>query len=75
MGVFVVQSNVNVSKDRIKEHFIKRFSGRLEGLGSNKNVLKKGGGGRGPLGPSPKSAHGFEKAVNDSINLSLPASV
>ena len=33
MGVFVVQSNVNVSKDRIKEHFIKRFSGRLVGVG------------------------------------------
>ena len=42
-------SNVNVSKDRIKEHFIKRFSGRLEGLGSNKDVLKKGG--RGPSAP------------------------
>ena len=48
-------SNVNVSKYRIKEHLTKRLSGRLEGLGSNKNVLKKGG--HGPLGPSPKSAH------------------
>ena len=32
--------NVNVSEDRIKEQFIKRFSGRLEGLGSYKNVFK-----------------------------------
>ena len=43
MGVFVVQSNVNVSKDRIKEHFIKRFSGRLEGVGVGQKRFEKGG--------------------------------
>ena len=47
------QSNVNVSEDRIKEHFIKRFSGRLEGLGLYKAFWKC----RGPLGQSPKSAY------------------
>ena len=63
-------SDVNVSKGRIKEHFIKRFSGRLEGLESYKNVfkiqeIKGGGGGRGPLGPFPKSA--YEKQITLSF--------
>ena len=48
----------DISEDRIKEHFIKRFSGWLEGLGSYKNALKKGGG--GSLGPSPRSAYAIE---------------
>ena len=34
VGVIVMYSKVNISEDRIKEHLIKRFSGRLEGLGS-----------------------------------------
>ena len=38
----------DISEDRIKEHFIKRFSGWLEGLGSYKNALKKGGGASAP---------------------------
>ena len=66
-------SNVNVSEDRIKEHFIKRFSGRLEGLGSCENVLKKGGR-RGPLGPSPKSAYEnsiFSPICNGQISVHL----
>ena len=48
-------SNVNVSEDRIKKHLIKRFLGRLKGLRSYKNVLKKdgGGGGHDPLTPWP----------------------
>ena len=46
------KSNVNVSEDRIKEHFIKRFSKQNHSVSG-----KKGGGGRGPLGPSPKSAY------------------
>ena len=36
-------SNVSVSEDRIKEHFIKRFSGRLTGLGLVQKRFEKGG--------------------------------
>ena len=49
----------SLARFAITEHFIKRFAGRLEGLGSYKNVLKKGG--HGPLGRSPKSAYVFPK--------------
>ena len=56
------------AKDRIKEHFIKRFSAQLDGLGSYKKCLKKGG--RGPLGPSPNSAYERHKGCYCSLVFS-----
>ena len=48
VGVFVMQSKVTFRKT---EHFIKRFSKQ------NHSVSGRKKGGRGPLGPSPKSAY------------------
>ena len=55
VGVFVMQSKVTFRKT---EHFIKRFSKQ------NHSVSGRKKGGRGPLGPFPKSAYaGFWQTV------------
>ena len=52
------EAKITVSEHRIKELFIKRFS-KQNRIVSGQTFLKykKRGGGRGPLGPAPKSAY------------------
>ena len=68
VGVFVMQSKVTLtfrSEDRIKEHFIIRFSKQTLGVSGRKK------GGCGPLGPSSKSAFAFHSYQRKIVPTNL----